>query len=55
MTFGRGPLLPQKCKILQIFGKNYMMTLKVLDIHRERFNISRLNFFSCHTVFRQRG
>ena len=46
MTFERGPLLQQKCKILQNVGKNTLMTLKVHDMKRERFNMSRLVFMA---------
>ena len=42
MTFGRGPILLQKYLILQKVGKNYtIVTLKVYDMNRERFNMSR--------------
>ena len=42
MTFGRGPLLPQKYKILQKRReKTTKVTLKVHDKNRERLNMSR--------------
>ena len=42
MTYGRSPLLPQKCKILQKKStKTTTVTLKVHDTNRERFNMSR--------------
>ena len=48
MTFGRGPLLPQKIKnSLKTMDKTTIVTLKVHDRNRERLNMSRSpdNFF----------
>ena len=41
MTFGRGPLLPQKYIIIQNVGKNYHSDIVVHDKNRERFNMSK--------------
>ena len=40
MTFGRGPLLPQKCIIIQKVGKNYHSDIEIRDMNSERFNMS---------------
>ena len=41
MTFGKGPLLPQKYNILQKRRKTTKVTLTEHDMNRERFKMSR--------------
>ena len=41
MMYGRGPLLLQKYIIAQKMIKTTIVTLKVRDMNRERFNMSR--------------
>ena len=53
MTFGRGPFLPQNClNSSKTSVKTTIVTLKVHDMNRKRFNISRYLF---HGTMYKRG